>query len=79
MTAIFIAVNERGYRVGESHHNSRIPDAIVQQIRELHEEHHIGYRRLAKQFNLKRAFVQKVCTYAIRSQIPARWVEAKRP
>lgn len=68
-----VAVNERGYRIGSSHHNSTIPDEIVSRIRDLHEDHHIGYRRLARMFNLKRAFIQKVCNYAIRAQTPARW------
>lgn len=68
-----VAVNERGYRIGASHHNARIPDAIVNQIRDLHEDHKIGYRRLARMFNLKRAFIQKVCNYAIRAQTPARY------
>lgn len=68
-----VAINERGYRIGSSHHNSTIPDEIVGKIRDLHEDHHIGYRRLARMFNLKRAFIQKVCTYVIRAQVPARW------
>ena len=32
------AYGENGRRVGETHHNATIPEAIVQEIRELHEE-----------------------------------------
>lgn len=68
-----VAINEAGYRIGESHHNSKISDEVVNRIRDLHEDQGIGYRRLARMFNLKKAFVQKVCNYAIRAQTPAGW------
>lgn len=74
---VVIALNERGYRIGETHHNSKVSDEIVSKIRDLHEYHRIGYRRLARMFNLKRAFIQKVCKYAIRAQVPARYSRVK--
>lgn len=72
-SVVRVALNERGYRIGSSHHNSTIPDEIVNRIRDLHEDHGLGYRRLARMFNLKRSFIQKVCNYVIRAQTPARW------
>jgi DNA invertase Pin-like site-specific DNA recombinase len=68
-----IALNENGYRIGASHHNARIPDSVIDQIRDLHEEQEIGYRRLAKMFNLPRSCVQKICNYERRAQTPDRW------
>jgi hypothetical protein len=68
-----IALNERGFRIGASHHNATIPEEIVQRIRYLHEEEGIGYRRLAKQFNLRRDTVVKICRYERRGQIPHAW------
>jgi hypothetical protein len=73
MQGSMVAINERGLRIGATHHNARVPDEIVNQLRDLHEDHGIGYRRLAKMFNLKRAFVQKVCKYRIRAQVAAAW------
>lgn len=73
MQATLVALNERGLRIGATHHNAKVPDEIVNRIRDLHEDHGIGYRRLARMFNLKRAFIQKVCTYRIRAQVPASW------
>ena len=73
MQATLVALNERGLRIGATHHNAKVPDEIVNQIRDLHEDHGIGYRRLAKMFNLKRAFVQKVCKYRIRAQVATAW------
>jgi DNA invertase Pin-like site-specific DNA recombinase len=68
-----VAVNENGYRIGSSHHNARIPDDVVDKIRDLHEDEAIGYRRLAKMFNLTRSCVQKICNYERRAQTPDKW------
>jgi DNA invertase Pin-like site-specific DNA recombinase len=68
-----IALNENGYRIGASHHNARIPDSVIDQIRDLHEDQAVGYRRLAKMFNLPRSCVQKICNYERRAQTPDRW------
>lgn len=70
---VIIAVNEQGYRIGPSHHNARIPQEVVDKMRDLHEDELIGYRRLAKMFNLSRSVVQKICTYERRAQTPDRW------
>lgn len=70
---MIVAVNEQGYRIGISHHNARIPDDIVDQIRDMHEDHGVGYRKLAKIFNLTRSAVQKICNYERRAQTPDRW------
>ena len=70
---VIIAVNEQGYRIGSSHHNCRISDEIVDKLRDLHEDQQIGYRRLAKMFNLSRSVVIKICRYERRAQTPDRW------
>lgn len=70
---IVIAVNEQGYRIGSSHHNAKIPDEIVDAIRDMHEDHGVGYRKLAVIFNLPRGTIQKICTYERRAQTPDRW------
>jgi transposase len=51
-------------------------DGLVTKIRDLHEAHGYGYRRLAKMFNLNRSTVQKICNYERRGQIPAGWKKA---
>lgn len=70
---VIIALNEQGYRIGVTHHNARIPQEIVDRMRDLHEDESIGYRRLAKMFGLSRSVVQKICTYERRAQTPDRW------
>lgn len=69
-----IALNERGKRIGETHHNSSIPDAVVDRIRERHEEDGMGYVELAKEFNLSKNTISKICRYERRAQTPARYV-----
>jgi hypothetical protein len=70
---VIIAVNEQGYRIGSSHHNATISDEVVDKMRDLHEDDGIGYRRLAKMFNLSRSVVAKLCKYERRAQTPQRW------
>jgi len=70
---VIIAVNEQGYRIGSSHHNCTISDEVVDKMRDLHEDQFIGYRRLAKMFNLPRSVVAKICKYERRAQTPNRW------
>ena len=40
-----------------SHHMARIPDEIIDAIRDLHEDNGLTYGQLAKQFNLDRGTI----------------------
>jgi hypothetical protein len=71
--AIMVAVNDRGYRIGESHFNARIPDAVIDQIRERHEDDAISYAACSKEFSLSLPTVKKILLYQRRAQTPARW------
>ena len=76
VTREYISVNEDGYRIGESHHHARIPEYIVQAIRDLRESHNLGYGTLCTIFqshNIRRETVGKICRYEIRCQTPDRW------
>ena len=74
---VYVALNERGYRIGASHHNCTIPDSTVSKIRDLHEYRKIGYRRLARMFGISRGAVQKICNYSRRAQSVASWRRVK--
>jgi DNA invertase Pin-like site-specific DNA recombinase len=69
----FVAINEDGRRIGSSHHNSTVPDETIDLIREMHEDKHMGYRKIAQELNICRHFVAKVCRYERRAQTPAGW------
>ena len=72
VTREYIAVNDLGYRIGSSHHNSSISDQVIDAIRELREEG-LGYGTLSIIFNLPRGTIAKICKYQIRGQTPDRW------
>ena len=72
-----IALNERGFRIGATHHNATIPEETIQRLRYLHEEEGIGYRRLSRMFNIRRDTVVKICRYERRGQVPHAWKRVK--
>lgn len=74
---VVVAYNELGHRVGETHHNARISDAIVDRIRELHEDEGYGYLAICKELNISLTAVRKICTYERRAQTPVRWKRLK--
>lgn len=70
---VVVALNEQGKRIGESHHNARISDAMVDRIRELHEDEGFGYRRIARILDIPLTTVRKIYYYERRAQTPVRW------
>lgn len=77
MEQVTLTLNERRYRIGESHHRAKLTDDQVDQMRELHEEQGVGYRTLAKQFNVSKRTVRDIVHYKTRAQTPEFWVKAK--
>lgn len=70
---VAIGFSEYGRRVGETHHNATISDALVELIRDKHEYEGIGYRRLARELNLSPGTVNKICTYERRAARVVKW------
>jgi hypothetical protein len=68
-----VAVNERGRRIGETHHNALISDALVDEMRGRHEDDGLGYRKISREFNVALTTVRKICTYERRAQTAERW------
>jgi DNA invertase Pin-like site-specific DNA recombinase len=48
---------------GESNPACRLTDDDVERMRDLHENHGIGYRRLARLFQCSKAQVRRICNY----------------
>ena len=69
-----IAVNEFGRRIGEGHPKVKLPDIVVNRIRDMHENEGLGYRKIARMLNIPRSTVQKICNYTRRAQIPFDWI-----
>lgn len=72
-----IAVNEKGYRIGTSHPNSKLSDATIELILELREAG-LSYKDIADKFDdpaeptVSKSMVYQVCQGLKRSQVVAR-------
>lgn len=53
----------KGYRMGRSHHNSKLNEQVVRNLRFKHETLEIGYRTLAKEIDVHWSTIRDVCTY----------------
>ena len=65
-----VAINERGLRIGQYHHNAKLSDVDVDLVRSLHE---LGatYRELEARFGVSRWAIGRICRYERRAQSPA--------
>jgi len=70
---VFVALDEEGNRIGETHHHAKLSDAQVDQIRDLHEHQRHSYGQLAVQFAVSKATIQCICNYTRRASTIARW------
>lgn len=66
-----VTTNDRGLRIGESHARAKLTDHEVDLIRELHEEHGMGYRLLATKFEVSKRTIRDICSYRKRAQTVA--------
>lgn len=74
-----VAVSEHGERVGQDHQHAKLSDAQVEAMRTRYEAGQdgelpaIGYRALARLFNVHRQTVSDIVNYRRRNVFPARW------
>lgn len=68
-----VAVNEGGRRIGETHHNAHIPDALIDRMRDRHEDDGLGSRKISREFGVPVTTVRKILTYERRAQTAERW------
>jgi hypothetical protein len=69
---IFLAVNERGLRVGEDHPAARLTNGEVDLLLALREEGW-SYGRLAEKFDISKSGARKICKGQTRCQYPVRF------
>lgn len=70
---VYVAVDENGQRIGETHTNAKLTDAQVDEIRDLRETQGLEYAELAARFNAPKITIAKICTYERRASTIARW------
>lgn len=84
MSKQLVGVNENGRRVGESHPRAKLSDREVEQMFELHEKYGLGYRALARKWDLFRVdrngqrvlnwnYVRNVLARGRRNQTPTEY------
>lgn len=71
-----IAVNERGLRVGEDHHNAKLTDHEVELLLTLHDDG-VGYKRLGEIFGISKSGARMICKGRRRCQTPAKFKSAE--
>ncbi len=72
-----VAINDRGYRIGEHHHGARLSDAEVEQVRDLHEFAGWSYRDIARAYNASKSCIAEICRYEKRNQCVFNWQQVR--
>ena len=70
---IYVAINEDGRRIGETHHNAYISDELVERIRNRVEYEGATCPQLSRELSLPFGTIRKIVTYERRAQIAVRW------
>jgi|CXWL01.1.fsa_nt_gi hypothetical protein len=67
---ITIKRSEQGYRCGDSHHNAKLPDAVVVQARDLYEFDHMMPAEIARKLGVPYCTVRGWVYYRKRNVTP---------
>lgn len=75
MNGHIVAVNERGFTIGEDHCRAVLTDAEVQLMRDMRaaDPAHWTYQRLATKFEVSKKHAWRICNYVMRAQIVDSW------
>jgi hypothetical protein len=73
----YVGVNERGYRIGRWHQNSRLSDAEVDALRAMHEDEGLTIREAAKRSGISFWTARALARYLYRSQSVAGFKKVK--
>jgi DNA invertase Pin-like site-specific DNA recombinase len=69
----YVATNDRGIRVGETHHRAKLTDNEVEQIRDLYEFGGMTYSEIAKNYGVTKSEIAQICRYERRVQSVSKW------
>jgi hypothetical protein len=72
-TRRLVQYNENGRRCGETHHRAKLTDQQVDQIRDLREEQHWSYGRIALALGISKSAVFDICQYRKRADSIVEW------
>lgn len=63
-----LALNTKGFRVGEDHQRAKLTDHEVDLIRSLHREG-LTYKTIAEKFEISARMVGAICRYERRAEV----------
>lgn len=69
----YVATNDRGLRVGIYHPNCKYTDQVVDQLREMHEDLGMTYKKISEVTGIPRHTVRRICSYQRRAQAYDKW------
>ena len=72
-----MGTNDRGVAIGQYHPRAKYPDELIDQIREMREDHKLTTREIAARTGVSRRMVRDVCAYVYRAQTYTRWRKAR--
>lgn len=67
-----VAVNERGYRIGEDHPSAKLTDHEVEIVFQLREEG-LSYGAIARKLEVSKSLIRDITKGRKRAQTAARW------
>jgi AraC-like DNA-binding protein len=68
-----VGTNDRGVAIGQYHPRAKYPDELIDQIREMREDHKMTTREIAARTGVSRRMVRDVCAYVYRAQTYTNW------
>ena len=71
-----VAINEKGRRMGEDHHNAILTDGEVDLIRQLHDDG-MEYEAIADKFGISKVTVGRICRFERRAESVVRYKRVK--
>lgn len=69
----YVCINDRGLRIGESHHKAKLTNKEVDEVRDLHEILGWGYRKIAREYGVSKSCIAEICRYEKRADTPFDW------
>lgn len=70
---LYVALDERGFRIGETHHNATVTDAQVERIRDLYEYENWNVAQISEHLGISKNTIIKIVRYERRISTPHRW------
>ena len=67
-----VAVNEKGYRLGEDHQRAKLTNHEVECIRRLHADG-MDYQMIAEKYEVSKTLIARICRFEIRATAAIRW------